>query len=61
MNDTRQVGPYFTARDKVKEMMKKMIQPNFKWTREVKEEFEKLWKECCRAYDEHEELCKDQD
>ncbi len=60
MNDTRQVGPYFKEREKVKEIMKEMLQPKFKWTREVKSKFEKSWKDYWTAYDEHEKRCKEQ-
>ena len=45
MNDTRQVGSYFKEREKVKEIMERMLQPKFKWTREVKSKFEKSWKD----------------
>ncbi len=60
MNDTRQVGLYFKEREKVKELMKEMLQPKYEWTREVKSKFEKSWKDYCKAYDEHEKRCKEQ-
>ncbi|MDE0118856.1 MAG: hypothetical protein OXM55_02470 [Bdellovibrionales bacterium] len=45
MNDTRKVGPYFKEREKIKEIMKEMLQPKYEWTREVKSKFEKSWKD----------------
>ena len=58
MSDPRKVRDYFTEREKVKQIMKKMLKPKSKWTREIKSQFEEAWKDYCKAYDEHEKLCK---
>ena len=57
MPDNRKVGKYFEERDKVKAIMKQMLKPKKKWTRKLKADFEKAWKDYCKAYDEHERLC----
>ena len=58
MNDQRKVGNYFKERTEVKKIMKEMLKPKFKWTREIKSQFEKKWQDYWKAYDEHEKLCK---
>lgn len=61
MSDPRKVGNYFTERTKVKQIMEKMLKPKSSWTREIKSQFEKAWKDYWKAYDEHENLCKNKD
>ena len=58
MNDPRKVGNYFRERKEVKKIMKEMLKPKFKWTRTVKSQFEKKWKNYWKAYGEHEKFCK---
>ena len=40
-------------------MMREMLKPKYKWTRQVKSKFETAWKEYWEAYDTHEKLCKE--
>ena len=56
--DERKVGSYFKERGKVKQLMTSMLKSKFKWTKEVKKNFEESWSLYWKAYDNHERLCK---
>ena len=58
MSDEREVNTYFKERVKVKELMRNMLKPKYRWTREVKARFEKSWSDYWTAYDEHGRLCQ---
>ena len=57
MSDQREVGTYFKERKAVKKIMQEMLKPKYKWTREVKSDFEKQWEAYWKAYNKHKNLC----